>query len=756
MSTPEREARRLRIRGRVQGVGFRPFVCRLARSLQLTGWVGNDDEGVLIHIEGTLSSLQAFRENLERQHPAPAQIDAVAEEVAHPDGSSTFAVRSFATTSPQSIQTRVPADRAICAACCQEIMTPGDHRHRHAFASCTACGPRYSILCRMPYERSHTSMGTFTMCRRCADEYSETKNRRFHAEPIACPECGPRLDDAQIVAAAAETLRAGKIVAFKGLGGYQLLVRADDNAAVERLRRRKLRPAKPFAVMVRSLEDAARYAHVSPREGELLQSPENPIVLLRAKEQLAAAVAPDVPTIGLFLPTTPLHVLLLSLLDFPVIATSGNQSEEPIVIDERQRGSLGSIADAFLEHDRPIVRRVDDSVARVIDKQSMMIRLARGYAPYSLPALERWALASDVSIPPMLAVGGQQKGTVALWTGTQAILSAHLGDMDHPESRRVFAETVDDLAHLYRCEPQVLVGDLHPDYFTTRWAQDAGKPFLQVQHHHAHAVACMVEYDLLEREVAAIIWDGTGFGTDGTIWGGEILRASMHDFQRIAALESFALPGGAAAIREPNRIALSVLTDSLGFDAIPDWLFERLGFGKKEAHRLVMMMERRVNSPLTSSVGRLFDAVAALLLGIRAVSYEGEAAIRLEAAAARGLDTGSLPDAVGMRRGDWRRLIRGLAGDLESGITSTACAGRFHRALADWGAACVADMPIGDVVLGGGCFQNALLTMLTRAAIVKQGKAVHVPSSIPPNDGGLAVGQLAIGMARWRRRPEES
>jgi len=770
MLTLERVACRLRVVGLVQGVGFRPYVHQLATSMGLCGWICNDAAGVVIHLEGELQAVETFRACLPRNPPAAAQIESVTQEPVELEAIVDFRIRFAPSSLPTSLQARVPADRAICALCRDEILDPENRRHRHAFATCTECGPRYSIVHSIPYERHSTSLRGFPMCSACREEYEDPANRRFHAEPIACPDCGPRLtffDPATptlgaewpALLAAAETLRAGKIVAMKGLGGYQLLVRADDNDAVQRLRQRKHRPAKPFAVMVRSIEQAERFAQLSPVERAFLQSPENPIVLLQMKARLCDAVAPHLPLVGLMLPTTPLHVLLLSLVDFPIVATSGNQSDEPIVIDETRREALADIADAFLDHDRPIVRRVDDSVIRVIDDEPMMIRLARGHAPCTLPALERWAAKSGLAIPPMLAVGGQQKTAVALWTGSQAILAPHLGDTDHPEARRVFADTVADLASLYRCEPKVLVGDLHPDYHTTRWAQAAGKPFLQVQHHHAHAVACMAEHDLLEREVLAIIWDGTGLGADGTFWGGEILQASMQDFQRLATLDSFALPGGEAAIHEPNRIALALLAAAYAPAGVPGWLIQQIGFTSTQACGLIQMIERRVNAPRTSSVGRLFDGVAALILGIREVSFEGEAAMRLEAAVDPEDDTAyPLPvhiDADGLGRGDWRPLIAGIVEDIGGGVAKVICAARFHNALAHWAAAVVASSPLPDVVLGGGCFQNAWLTRRARAAIVKQGKTVHLPGRVPPNDGGLAVGQLAIGMARWRRLLKE-
>jgi len=759
----------MRIRGLVQGVGFRPAMYRLATAVKLNGWVCNDGVGVLIHLEGASTALDMFRRRLPSVLPRAACVESIAEKSADCEGQSDFRIRAETLVNEGSIQVRIPPDRALCASCRLDVLSEANRRYRHSFASCIECGPRYSILEEIPYERHCTSMAAFRMCRGCAAEYGDKEDRRFHAEPIACPDCGPHLaysvfatdvrDDWHALMAAVVALRSGRIVALKGLGGYQLLVRADDEDAVARLRRRKRRSSKPFAVMVASIEEAERIARISPVERELLLAPENPIVLLESRYKLADAVAPRLRQIGILLPTTPLHLLLLSQLGFPVVATSGNRNEEPIAIDDAGRNALTAIADAFLDHDREIVRRVDDSVVRVIDEHPMLIRLARGFAPSVLPALESWAMSTNIAIPPMLAVGGQQKVALALWTGSQAVLAQHLGTLDDPESRRLFEQASHDLARLYRCEAKTIAGDLHPDYFTTRWAQSAGLSFFQVQHHHAHAVACMVEHGLLGRDVLGITFDGTGFGIDGTIWGGEFLRATMIDFHRVASLDTFALPGGEAAIREPNRIALSLLAETFGPTGVPTWLLDRLRFSVERARVLVRMMERGILSPRTSSVGRLFDAIAALLLQVHKVSYEGESALWLESAVDPSEES-AYPirvrvDASGLQRGDWRPLIRCLIEDIASSVAPGVCAARFHNALARWTAAIAAASPCEDVVLGGGCFQNAHLTGQACAALESLGKKVYMPSRIPANDGGLAVGQLAVAMARWHKQKLE-
>lgn len=769
MSAPDRLAVRLRIRGLVQGVGFRPAIYRLAASLDLGGSVCNDGCGVLVHLEGPSPAIDAFRRRLQNAVPPAARIESITESMADYQGWTSFRIQVSEADEDEPAIARVPADRAMCADCQRDVVDPSNRRYRHAFASCTACGPRYSILDRLPYERRNTSMAGFEMCLACKSEYEAERDRRFHAEPIACPDCGPQLTfkDGIItcagwnaIDAAAVALRQGRIVALKGLGGYQLLVRADEASAVSRLRQRKQRPTKPFALMVSDFDAIARIAFVSSRESECVKGADNPIVLLRSKGCLPDAIAPGLRQLGVLLPTTPLHLLLLSQLDFPVVATSGNRSDEPIAIDEAGRDGLASIADAFLDHNRPIGRRVDDSVIRVIADQPMTVRLARGLAPCVLPDLEAWANGRKLAIPAMLAVGGQQKCALAIWTGTQAVLSHHLGDMDEAETRAAFVTALRDLERLYRCDCTAIAHDLHPDYFTTRWASTSGgRTSYKVQHHHAHAAACMVEHGLLDKTVLAVIFDGTGFGTDNTIWGGEILQTTITGFQRVASLDVFALPGGEAAIREPRRIAVSLLAQTFGLTKIPSWLLDRLGVTQENTRTWVRMIERGVNSPLTSSIGRLFDGVAALLLQTTHVNYEGEAALWLESVVdpdeASPYDLNVRLDATGVARADWRSMIRSLVEDIASGVASGICAARFHNALAHWTTAVAATNTCDDVVLGGGCFQNAYLTTRIRNDLQALGKNVHVPSRIPANDGGLAAGQLAIAMAHYHQKMME-
>ncbi len=774
------------VQGVVQGVGFRPFVYRLARRLGLSGWVSNDTQGVCIHAEGPLRQLARFEELLAEQAPPAAAVTGVASVPARPAGHASFRIlpsrRDEGARPGDACLVRVPPDRAACPECRRETANPADRRHGYPFTTCTDCGPRYSILRRMPYDRPDTTMAGFPLCPACRAEYEGPDHRRFHAQPIACPDCGPRValwgptgremgTGPDAVRRAAGLLREGRVLALKGLGGFQLLVRADSSEAVARLRQRKGRPTKPLAVMVPTLAAAARLAEVGPTERGLLTSPENPIVLLRrrsgAEASLVREVAPRLEEVGLLLPTTPLHHLLLAEVDFAVVTTSGNRSEEPILTDERELpGPLAEVADAFLVHDRPIARRVDDSVVRAASAGPVVLRLARGYAPLPLLALERWMgrhAASPGTPRAVLAVGAHQKAAVALWTGTQAVLSPHAGDLDSPQTRAAFEGLAQGLADLYGCVVGAVACDLHPDYFSTRWAGRLGLPLVPVQHHHAHAVACLVEHDLLDEEVLAFAWDGTGYGPDGTVWGGEALLARLTEYERVASLRPFPLPGNEAAVREPARVALALLAEALGTEAVLNdaGLLARLGLSAAKARTLLRLVERGVNAPWTSSVGRLFDAVAALLLPVGKVSYEGEAATRLESLAAGGavggyplpLTAPALPSSVsgaGQERphGDWGPLLRALLADLRCGVSVDVIAARFHQALADWAAAVASLRPGPAVVLGGGCFQNALLLERTRAALAEGGRRVYHAGRIPPGDGGLAAGQLAVALGR--------
>ncbi len=636
---------KITVRGAVQGVGFRPFVYRLANELDLKGWVLNSAQGVFLEIEGTPECLSDFARRLRTEKPARAIIQSCESSQLDAFGYENFEIRE--STDEGGKSALILPDIATCNDCLREIFDPHNRRFRYPFTNCTNCGPRFSIIEALPYDRANTSMKKFAMCEDCAREYRDPSNRRFHAEPIACPRCGPQLQfwnslgktlaEADVaLAAAAQEIRAGNIVALKGIGGFQLLVDARDQEAVERLRARKHREEKPFAVMFPSLESVRGCCEVSELEEQLLTSPEAPVVLLSrncrasaslaeaagaAALQLADSIAPRNPNLGVMLPYSPLHHLLLRELDFPVVATSGNLSDEPICIDENEAVErLRGLADFFLVHDRPIVRHVDDSVVRLIAGRQMMLRRARGYAPLPI------ALAG--SRPTVLAVGAHLKNAVALSVDRNVFVSQHIGDLATKQAHDAFTRSVADLPRLYEAVPEIVAHDLHPEYLSTKHALQQQGRKVAVQHHWAHIASCMAENEI-EPPLLGVAWDGTGYGTDGTIWGGEFFLVEKDSCRRVAHLRTFRLPGGDAAVKEPRRSALGLLHEILS-----DEVWERKDlledFTRAELKTLRSMLSQHVNSPLTSSAGRLFDGVAALA-GLRSRStFEGQAAMELE------------------------------------------------------------------------------------------------------------------------------
>jgi hydrogenase maturation protein HypF len=759
-------AYRVRVTGHVQGVGFRPFVKRLADDLGLTGSVSNDSNGVFIEIEGEPSHLDALLLRLRGDAPETVRIETVTTERMDCIARETFEILLAPRARLGAGLARAPRDRAVCDECLNEFRDPVDRRHQYAFTTCTTCGPRYTVLKSMPYERGGTSMSDFPLCDICAREFVDVDDRRFHAEVMACSRCGPQVDFQDMrsshretgdvaIDRAADALTRGDIVALKGLGGFQLLARADDAATVARLRARKHRPSKPLAVMVRSYAEATRYAHLDADDREWLESPENPIVLVRQRHDAAlfAGIAPNLNQVGVLLPTTPLHHRLLEHVSFPVVATSGNRREEPILADDATATDLGVLADVALTHNRPIVRRLDDSVLRVIAGKASVIRLARGFAPHPLTSLERWLdrLGSDRPTGGVLALGGQQKNAVALWTGRQAILGPHFGDLESGRARSVWRRHLKDLAGLFGAEIQTLITDLHPDYAAYRWAERSGLPMVKVAHHHAHAAAAMVEHNLLDRTVLALTWDGTGLGPGGELWGGECLRASLTDFQRIAALRPLRLPGGEAAIRQPWRIGVALLNDALG--DVNESLWADISFATVRGIR--QLLDRQIQCSVTTSLGRLFDGVASLLLGVSHVTYEGEAATWMESIADPAIDDSypvEFENQDGLLIWDWRPVVRSMVADRNLGVPTAICSTRFHNSIARWAQIVASTHSESDIVLSGGCFQNALLTDRVGRGLETIGKRVHRPGIIPVNDGGLAAGQLAVGLARPARQ----
>jgi hydrogenase maturation protein HypF len=750
---------RLHVEGAVQGVGFRPFVYRLAHELGLNGEVRNDPAGVTIEIEGDPERLACFRKRLEQQPPPAARIRRITCTELPPCGYRTFTI---AASRPEGErQVFLLPDLATCPDCLRELFDPNDRRYRYPFINCTNCGPRFTIIERLPYDRPNTTMRHFRMCARCRAEYENPLNRRFHAQPNACPDCGPHLalwdrkgnvlaERDEALRRTAEAICEGQIVAVKGLGGFHLIVDARNEAAVRALRLRKGREAKPFALMYPSLAAVRAHACVSEAEAALLTSPAAPIVLLRRTEAgravLAPSVAPGNPYLGIMLPYTPLHHLLLAELGFPVVATSGNRSEEPICIDEREAlVRLRDLADLFLVHDRPIARYCDDSVVRFIDGHPVFLRRARGYAPLPVELADDWPAHPE----QVLAVGGHLKNTVALASGRTVWISQHIGDLETAEARAAFVRVIDDFSHLYERTPEVVACDAHPDYASTHHAHRLGRPVAPVQHHLAHVWACMAEHGL-RPPVLGFGWDGTGYGPDGTVWGGECFLVTTERAVRIAHLRPFRLPGGEAAVREPRRTALGLLHAWKGEAALMH--LPSGAFTETEARLLLQMVTRGLNAPWTTSIGRLFDAVAALLGLCLRNRFEGEAAMLLEFAAEEAEASGSpYPLALQEQDGrlvlDWAPLLEALEADRLQGRSPAVIARRFHEGLAAAIVAVARRIGCPTVVLSGGCFQNRLLTETSLRLLRAGGFRPYIHRQVSPGDGGLALGQVAA--LRW-------
>jgi hydrogenase maturation protein HypF len=849
------------VRGAVQGVGFRPFIYRLATAAGLAGWVNNSPQGVFLEVEGTRPALEAFLLRLEAERPPRSSIQSLEASWLDPVGYAGFVIRESEAGGAKTAL--VLPDIATCPDCLAEIFDPNNRRYGYPFTNCTNCGPRFSIIESLPYDRANTSMKGFAMCSQCQAEYDDPLNRRFHAQPNACPACGPylglwdrtgnvlqgtgaqpsgcsRVGTAEAsqqgstlpsgptllqpegcaphpsgpfaafegsysaISAAAEAIRHGQIVAVKGLGGFHLMVAGHSNNAVQRLRELKRREEKPLALMFPSLSAVQAVCEVSPLEERLLRSPEAPIVLLRrhpvsalgsagaqdGEAGLSRAVAPGNPNLGVMLPYTPLHHLLLSMLGFPVVATSGNLHDEPICTDEHEAlERLGGIADLFLIHNRPIVRHVDDSIARVMLGRELVLRRARGYTPLPIllpTAIGNWQSAIDNSI---LAVGAHLKNTVALSVGPQVFVSQHIGDLETSQSFEAFRRVIADFQSLYEARPTLVAADAHPDYLSTRFARDlvqgrarsaSGPPdgglgdtalphLVTVQHHIAHVLACVAENEL-EPPVLGVSWDGTGYGLDGTVWGGEFFLVTDTACERVAHLRQFPLPGGDAAVKEPRRTALGLLYELFGESVFAlAGLTPLQAFSPAELGPLKTMLARRLNSPRTSSIGRLFDAVASLA-GLRHyVRFEGQAAMELEftlegaeatndayelplrpqhatpilrnSTAESGRNTQHLPPLL-----DWSPLLDALLSDLKSGAPVSRISARFHNALGEAILAVAKQVGQPRVVLSGGCFQNRYLTKRTVQRLQQEGFRPYWHQRVPPNDGGIALGQVVAAL----------
>jgi hydrogenase maturation protein HypF len=827
---------KLCIRGAIQGVGFRPFVFRLATELGLSGWVNNSAQGVFIEIEGAQSALESFRHRLETEKPPRSFIQSLEASWLDTAGYTGFEIRESVSGGTRTAL--VLPDIATCPDCLHEIFTPGDRRYFYPFTNCTNCGPRFSIIEALPYDRANTSMKAFKMCPECQREYDDPRNRRFHAQPNACPVCGPHLElwdragkiladgatrrakrgafkrqklqrsiDAEVLNASAEAIRTGKILAIKGLGGFHLIVAAHEQHAVQRLRELKHREEKPFALMFPSIVTVKGICEVSNVEERLLLSPECPIVLLRRLSgalhgprtpPLASSIAPGNPNLGVMLPYTPLHHLLLSLLGFPVVATSGNLSDEPICINEREAiERLGAIADLFMVHNRPIARHVDDSIVRVMAGREMVVRRARGLAPLpiDLRVGEEVKNLRSSSHSTILAVGAHLKNAIALGVGPQVFISQHVGDLETDLAFGAFQQVIADFEKLYETKPAVVAADAHPDYLATKFARElATAPvppdpspvtpqLILVQHHLAHVLSCMGDNEL-EAPALGVSWDGTGYGLDGTIWGGEFLLVESSSWERFAHLRQFRLPGGDKAVREPRRSALGLLYEVFGEEVVGlAQLAPVLACSAGELVSIKTMLARRLNSPLTSSVGRLFDAVASLA-GLRhRVRFEGQAAMELEFVL-EGIGTNEpypfeitkpklskpesqspaspgpldrpgsalMPHAPGISPSlqiDWSPLVHALLADLKDGVSAGHISARFHNGLVESILAVARRAGQSRVVLSGGCFQNRYLTERAVQRLQSEGFRPYWHQRVPPNDGGIALGQV-VAARRYR------
>ncbi len=759
---------RARVEGTVQGVGFRPFVFRLAHEQGLAGYVLNDEHGVLLEVEGPESAVARFVDRLKADAPPLAVVDRVSCSAVAPNGNPGFSIlESERTGRPDAL---VSPDTATCADCLGELLDPADRRHRYPFINCTNCGPRFTIVRDVPYDRPLTTMAPFVMCADCRHEYEDPRDRRFHAQPNACPRCGPRvrildrdgralpLADAQDpIGLVALRLAAGAVVAIKGLGGFHLCADASDESAVGALRARKHREDKPFALMTADVDAAHRLILCGVHEAGQLTSSARPIVLAarRPRAPVADGVAPRAAELGVMLPYTPLHHLLIR--DFvaagghALVMTSGNVSDEPIAYrDPDALTRLGAIADLFLVHDREIETRTDDSVLRVVHagrrRRPLQLRRSRGYVPAPLP------LPADTD-QPLLACGAEQKSTFCVAKGSRAWVSHHIGDLEHFSNFEAFRDGVEHFERLFAVRPEVVAHDLHPDYLSTTYALERdGVEHVGVQHHHSHLAACLAEHGVTGLEAVGAIYDGTGYGADGTVWGGELLVGGLASFERAGWLLPVRMPGGGAAVRQPWRMAHA-------------WLGEAFGDPPGPTPALAPMVEPRrweamdqigaspEVSPLTSSMGRLFDAVSALC-GIAAeVTYEGQGAVELEAAAwAAGPDGAYEIEIGGGWRLDPRAAIRELVGELRRGTDPGAVAARFHAGVAAATVAAVAGIAgergLDTAVLSGGVFQNRLLLETTAAGLERAGLRVLIPERLPPNDGGISYGQAAVAAAR--------
>lgn len=758
------------IKGIVQGVGFRPFIYTLAKSLSLHGEVWNQGADVIIFVEGTQEQMDRFLTELKRNPPALARIKSLEAKPAKWHGYSDFTIE--ASSSSEDSKVYISPDVGVCKACERELLDPADRRYQYPFINCTNCGPRFTIIKGVPYDRPLTTMAKFEMCEQCDKEYRNPGDRRYHAQPISCYHCGPQLrlldregngiPGPDIIELTRQFITAGKIIAVKGLGGYHLVCDARNAEAVASLRKRKIRDDKPFAVMIKDSGAVLQYCHMNRAEKELLESERKPIVLLRKKQDfnLPEELAPGNPYLGVLLPYTPVHRLLFHNSPLTaLVATSGNRSSEPIYYrDEEAFDNLKTIADYFLVNDRDIHIRTDDSVTRVFQGREYILRRARGYAPSPITC----EIFGGETVPQVLACGGELKNTFCLNRDQEFYLSQHIGDLENAETLASFEEGIAHFNQMFEIRPEIVAYDLHPEYLSTKYAMELNLPMkLPVQHHHAHIASCMAENEVTG-EVIGVAFDGTGYGEDGNLWGGEFFVGGYQGFQRAAHLEYVKMPGGEQAVKEPWRMAVSYL-----WSADRQWVEEAIRqglFSDVEAARIkivLQMLDRNINSPLTSSMGRLFDAVSALL-GIRSrISYEGQAAIELEYIAVGGSAGVYSPDYH--REGDrlvirFKPVIQGILMDLKQGVPASVISEKFHATVAQMVVQVCCRIRektgLSRVALSGGVFQNMTLLGKCSAALQEKAFTVYTHSLVPANDGGLSLGQAVMAAAKWAKRAE--
>jgi hydrogenase maturation protein HypF len=771
----------LKIEGSVQGVGFRPFVYRLAQEIGLGGWVNNSNEGVFIEVEGTQQQLETFLERLKIESPIRSRIQNLETSWLQPKYFKTFEILPSTKGKKTAI---VLPDLATCPDCLQEIFDPNNRRYRYPFTNCTNCGPRYSIIEALPYDRAHTTMKAFSMCPSCETEYKNPSDRRFHAQPNACPQCGPKIElwdstgkildrNYDAISATIVAIRQGKIVAIKGLGGFHLIVDARNEKAVKLLRQRKHRPDKPFALMYPNLALIKEDCQVSELEEKLLRSPEAPIVILRCRGEnevllkgawpfaptINCSIAPNNPYLGIMLPYTPLHHLLMEELGFAIVATSGNLANEPICIDEREAiKRLDGIADLFLVHDRPIARPIDDSIVQIVMEEETILRRARGYAPLPIIFEEKTSRATTRVSIPILAVGAHLKNTIAVAINNQIFLSQYIGDLETSQAVDAFTKVIASFQQLYDFEPEIIACDRHLDYFSSQYAQNANKKVISVQHHYAHVLACMAENRILGEPVLGIVWDGNGYGLDGTIWGGEFLlipametqnsTSGKQPFQRVAYLRPFPLPGGDRAVKEPRRSSLGLLYEVFGDRLFTEKQFQPLlgSFCDRELSILSKTLSEKINTPLTSSMGRLFDGIAAITNLCQIASFEGQAAMQLEFTLDRYSTEESYPLILQNIEIDWRSMLLNILDDVTNKIPVGIISAKFHNSLIDAIVSIAQQMKVGKIVLTGGCFQNKYLIEKAIEKLRQAGFHPYWHHHIPPNDGGIALGQAIAAM----------